>query len=406
MQAHLFPLTVLLSLPVLPLVTAHHDNEDKGSWPQWRGPDRDGLSKETGWSAEGKQQNLWETNVGLGYSSVSIADGRLFTMGYDEGEGLDIIWCLDAETGEEIWAYPYPAKIWNQAHRGGTLNTPSIDGDVVYTLNREGSMYCFDAATGEVEWNHQLKEEYPELELPTWGYSASPLVLADELIVNCGMVMSLDKETGEAIWASKDYGHAYSTPAAFERDGQPLLAVLNGNGLAILEREGGQELYFQEWTGTRGINAASPIVIDDAVFISSSRKGACALLAMGESEMIPVWENRAMTSQMSGCVLMDDHLYGFDLQVLKCIGIDGEDKWVERGIGNGAISGAPGRLIAMSAEGELIVAEATSEKYTELSRVKLFDEGVFWTVPVLVDGVIYCRGNEGGLIARDHRAKK
>ena len=267
-------------------------------------------------------------------------------------------------------------------------------------------MYCFDAETGDEKWHHALKEEYPELEYPTWGYSASPLVLEDELIVNCGMVMSLDKETGEAIWASKDYGHAYGTPAAFEYDGEARLAVLNGDGLAILDREFGEELYYYEWTGTRGINAATPIVIDDAVFISSTRKGGCALLAMGDGEMIPVWESRVLTISMSGSVLMDEHLYGFDQAVLKCVDLEGNERWAERGLGNGALMGAPGRLIAMSSKGELIVAEASAEKYRELSRVKLFDEGVFWTKPVLVNGVIYCRGNEGGLVARDHRSGK
>jgi outer membrane protein assembly factor BamB len=310
----------------------------------------------------------------------------------------------DAATGEEIWAHPYPSELWDQAHRGGTLSTPSIDGDVVYTLNREGNLFCFEAATGAVLWHRQLAEEL-EVELPTWGFSASPLVLEGELVINAGKILSLSKKTGELRWASRDYGHAYCTPAAFELAGKPALAVLNGNGVGVVGRADGKELYFAERTSTGGISAATPIVIDDAVFVSSNRIGGGTLLAFGEDGLEVVWESRAMTTQMSGCVLMGEHLFGFDQSVLKCIDVYGEEKWSERGIGNGAVTGTPGRLLLMSSRGELIVAEATPAEYRELSRAKLFDSGVYWTVPVLVNGLVYCRSNEGRLVCRDHRGE-
>ncbi len=409
MQAFLSSTSVFPFLPLalagLVVIGTASDDGDENSWPQWRGPQRNGLSVEKNWVAEGKEESLWEMEVGLGYSSVSIANGLLYTMGYDAEAGLDVIWCLDAVTGEEVWAHPYKSKIWAQAHRGGTLNTPSIDGDVVYTLNREGNLFCFKAKTGKVLWHRQLKEEL-DLGYPTWGFSGSPLVLEDELLINVGPILSLDKKTGEVKWTSKDYGHAYSTPTAFELDGKPALAVLNGDSLGIIERLQGQELYTYPWTGGRGINASSPIVIEDAVFISSSKKGGGALLAFGEGELIPVWESRAMATQLSGCVLMDGHLYGFNGSILKCIDVMGEEKWSQRGIGNGAIMGAPGRLIAMSSKGELIVAEATPEEYRELSRVKLFTNGgVYWTKPLLLNGLIYCRSSAGTLVCRDHRGE-
>jgi outer membrane protein assembly factor BamB len=397
-------LALLLTAPFLASALPFHGEGDGDeSWPQWRGPDRDGVSRATAWLPEGKAEHLWETEVGLGYSSVSVADGRLYTMGYDRDLGMDLVFCLDATTGEEIWVHAYPAEIWNEAHTGGTLTTPTIDGDVVFTLNREGNLYALEAGSGEVIWHVPLLDVY-ELTPPRWGFSASPLVLGDdELIVNAGSILSVDKSNGEVLWMSKDYGGAYSTPAAFEHEGKPALAVLNAGGVAVLDRTNGEEKAFLEGSNPASISGATPIVIEDAVFVSTDLTAGAALLAIADDELIPVWENRVMRNSNSGCVLMDEHLYGFDQAVLKCVGLDGEERWAERGIGNGAVTGAGDRLILTSSRGELIVAAASAEGYEELSRAKLFDAGNHWTKPVLVNGLIYARNSEGTLICRDHR---
>jgi outer membrane protein assembly factor BamB len=393
--------SALLFVAAAPLA----EGEDDG-WPQWRGPRRNGLSKETEWSPKGKAESLWESEVGLGYSSVTIAAGRLYTTGHDPEAGLDVVWCLDAESGEEIWAHAYPSKIWDQFHTGGTLTTPTIDGDVVYILNREGTFFCLDAESGDVHYERKLGEEM-DIQFPTWGLSGSPLILGDDLYVNVGPIVSLEKKTGKTRWTSKDYGHAYSTPAAFEWEGKSLLAVFNGNGLAVIERKGGKELSLYPWKTKHDVNASTPIVIDDAIFISSGYNHGGALLALTDEGLEPIWETRDMKTQMSGSVLIDGHLYGFDDKVLKCFGLDGEEKWAERGLGNGALMGAPGRLIVISGKGDLIIAKASPAGYEELSKAEIIDDGgVFWTTPVLVNGLIYGRSSKGTLVCRDHRVER
>jgi len=387
--------------------TPGNPGSDDYSWPQWDGPQRSGVSSEVAWESIGKEADLWSLPVGMGYSAVAVQDGRLYTMGYDKDAGLDIIWCLDALSGEELWTHSYPSEIWDLAHPGGTVNTPSIDGDVVYTLNREGNLFCFDGKSGDIRWHTFLMpEENPhQLEYPRWGFSAAPLVLDDSLFLNCGRVIAIDKKNGKVKWTSEDYGHAYGTATAFELEGRPLIAVLNGLGLGIVNRKTSDQAFFHEFTGeNRGVNAATPIVIDDAVFVSSGKIPAGALLAFGDGEMIPVWQNREMANSFSGCVRMGDHLYGFDQAILKCIDLDGESMWSVRGIGNGAVTGAGQRLLAMGSTGELIIANASPDEYEELSRTQVFtDESSYWTKPILVNGIIYCRSSKGSLVARDHR---
>lgn len=379
--------------------------DDAPSWPFWRGPDQNDLSRETEWVVTGRTKSLWTFEAGLGYSSVVVQDGRLYTMGYVEEDGFDVVWCLDVETGEEIWAHPYAAEIWNRAHRGGTVNTPTIAGDRVYTLNREGNAFCFDAKSGEVVWTRNIVKDHG-LNPHEWGFAGAPIVLGDELVLNGGKLLGLDPATGKTRWASEDYGHAYCTPTVMDLDGRRALATLNGKGLAVVAWPGGEQIAFHEWTSTaRGINASSPVLVDRSkLFISSTLKSGGALLTLAGDGLAPVWENREMATQLSGAVLMDGHLYGFHQAILRCIDTAGETQWSERGIGNGALMGAAGKLILMSADGELIVAEATPEEYRELSRVKVFDDGArYWTKPVLAGGLIFCRSSNGTLVCRDHR---
>lgn len=394
-----------LLLPLLS-TTLTPGGDGEFSWPQWDGPELTGISEEEAWVSEGVEEDLWRFEAGLGYSTVSVSDGRVFTMGHDKQAHQDTVWCLGALSGDVIWSYSFLSDIWDLAHEGGTVNTPSVDGDRVYALNREGNFFCFEAETGALVWHTFLLGEgnKHELAYSKWGFSASPLVVGEELFLNCGKLLSIDKATGEVKWASNQYGDAYGTPIAFEHDGKPVLATLNGNGVGVVSRVDGSEIYAQEFGGTnRGINGATPVLIDDSLFVSSGTLPAGARFAFGDDGLIPVWQNREMVNSFSGCVRVGELLYGFDKSILKCLDFDGNSVWQERGIGNGAVMAAGDRLLVMGGTGELIVAHATPVGYEELSRTPLFEEGRYWTKPILVNGIVYCRSSKGSLVARDHR---
>jgi outer membrane protein assembly factor BamB len=398
---HLF---LLALVPVLPAAGSPSSNA-REDWPQWGGPARTGVSHETGWSVDGKAEPLWTAQVGLGYSSVAVANGRLYTLGYDKDLELDVVRCLDALTGAEVWAHAYPSKIWDLYHKGGTLTTPTVAGDVVYVAEREGLVHCLDAESGEVRWEKQLAKEHG-LDVPQWGFSASPVVHGDALVLNYGKVIALDKRTGAPVWTTpKSYGDAYSTPIELDYKGTPALAVFTGSGLALLRAADGGELALTPWKTKYDVNAMTPIVLGQRVFISSGYDRGCALVDLSGAEPKIVWESKEMRNQMSGSVHWEGHLYGFDDKVLKCIDLAGEEQWRERGLGQGALSIAGGRLIVMSEDGELLIAPAKPDGFEELARKKVFDGGICWTVPVLANGIVYARNQAGELAALDHRPR-
>ena len=381
--------------------------QEGGDWPQWRGPHRDGVSRETGWSSRGRPESLWTCEVGLGYSGLVIQDGRLFTLGHDPERELDTVFALDAESGDELWTHTLPSQTWSQFHGGGTLTTPAVDGGRLYVTQREGNALCFEAATGELVWARNYARELG-LALCTHGSAGSPLAFPEALVFSvCGTTLAVRREDGAVIWRTEDYGdRSYASPAELERGGRSLLAVFNGAGLVVLDRASGAELHRYPWAaGSTPANTATPVIDGDRVFISSAYNTGCALLQLGDEGLEPLWENRRMRSKTNGCVLWDGHLYGFDESMLKCLGLDGEERWRRRGLGLGSLSVAGGRLILLSSRGELIVAEATPAEYRELSRAKVLDGGVYWTSPVLAGGRIYCRNSLGSVVCRDHRSE-
>lgn len=390
---------------VIGLSAIAHSHEE-GDWPHWRGPNRDGISTESNWTPEGREKPLWSRSVGRGYSNVCISGGRLFTMGFDAEAEADFVFCLDPETGEELWSFAYEAQLMDNMHEGGTLTTPVAEGERVYLLSRMGFFYCLDAGTGDVLWDHSVTEEFG-VEIGSFGLPASPLLLEEMVVINVGRAVALDKETGKTIWATEDYGYAYAVPATMEVDGRALLVVPNDIGYVVLDRRTGEEVARHEVDSVYHTQVATPIVMGSRFFVSTGFDGgSCAMLELTDEGIEVVWGNKRMLNKMTGCVLIDDHLYGFDDAVLKCLDLDGNEAWRERGLGTGALSAAAGRLIVLSEKGELLIAPATPAGFAPQARSKVFEEGVCWTSPVLSKGRIFCRNNRGEIVVRNHRVNE
>lgn len=381
-----------------------------GFWPHWLGPNYDGISPETAWRADWSDkppQVSWRRNVGTGYSSISAADGRLYTMGHTEGN--ETVFCLDANTGEIIWEHSYPAELVNHLNAGGPGATPTIDGDFLYTNSRDGRLICFEIKTGKIVWEKKLTEAY-EMEVPEWGFTCSPLILGDQLLVEAGRLVALDKRTGKELWKSTPHMPGYGTPAAFEKEGTQYLALLNNECLTITRASDGVEVTTFNWPSPFDTNSTTPIIDGNTIFISSGYHKGCALLEFENEKLAARYTNKDMKNHFNNSVLFQKHYYGMDgnsnlgrIVRLNCLDQQtGKVKWREAGFGCGSVLISDGKLIILSDEGTLVTAKASPESYQEISRFKVLDAQC-WTVPLLCGGRIYCRDSTGNIACVDVR---
>jgi outer membrane protein assembly factor BamB len=381
-------------------------------WPRWRGPQLNGISQEKGWLDQWPKDGppvVWKTAVGVGFSSVAVAQGRLYTMGHKEGK--DTVFCLDAVTGKPVWSHSYDSDLGDLNFEGGPAATPTVHDGAVYTLSHWGDLFCFDAAKGQVRWSRNLAKE-DNARAPTWGFSGSPLVHEKLLLLNVGKAgMALQKDTGKLVWSSGDEEAGYSTPIPFQRGKEWFAIVSSGAGFTAVNVATGKELWEYRWLTRYGVNSADPILAGDQVFISSGYNKGCALLKMGDGEPKEIWRNKNMRNQFNSSVLLDGFLYGIDgdtttATALRCVDFKtGEVRWSKDGYGSGSVTAADGKLIVLSDEGELLVGPASSKGFTPSARARVLD-GKCWTVPVLANGRIYCRNAAGDLVCLDVREKK
>ena len=221
---------------------------DANDWPHWRGPDANGISKETGWSAkwpaEGPKR-LWTAKVGIGFASFAVSNGRVFTSG--NTDNTDTVFCFDANTGAELWKHSYAEKLDAKYYEGGPSATPTVDGDRVYTLSKRGLLHCLDAAKGTVIWSKDLVKEL-KVKLPTWGFAGSAFIQGDRLLLNVGRSGTmLDKNTGKVIWSSAREETGYSTPVTFNWRGELCATLAGKKDIVTLRVKDGKEVWRHPW---------------------------------------------------------------------------------------------------------------------------------------------------------------
>lgn len=384
-------------------------------WPVYRGPDHNGITSETDWScdwgSEGPRQ-LWKKSVGIGFSSLTVSDGRVYTMGHNgsKSDGKDTVFCFDAETGEKIWSRTYPCTLEPKWYEGGTLGTPTVDGDVVYTLSKMGDLFCFKAATGDIVWQRQIAKELG-FKLPTWHFSSSALVLGERLIFNLGEAgLALDKRNGQVLWQNGKDLCGYATPVPFEMEGQKCVAIFGKDTIVGVRISDGKVLWKHLHKTQHDVNASDPIISGNEVFISSGYGRGCAKIRISGGNVTPVWENKEMRNHMNCSMLWKGHIYGIDETSggqLRCLSFeDGSVKWSEKSTGKGALMmSADGRMIIISDKGELIIADADPSGFKLIARSQILPKAKCWTTAVLANGRIYARNTPGDLVCVDVSGK-
>jgi outer membrane protein assembly factor BamB len=402
---------VLTSAVVLSLSTVAF-NRALDDWPQWRGPNRDGISAEKGllkdWP-QGGPPLAWKVNgAGEGYSSFAASQGKLFTLGA-RGD-TEYVMAYDAGTGKRLWETAHGRRFSND--RGdGPRATPTIEGDRVYAFGASGDLSVLDASTGKPYWTVNVLKQYRGSNIQ-WGLSESPLVLSDRILVNAGgPIVALKKTDGSLLWKHDGASPAGYSSAVLQKTGNVSQAIFFTSDRVIgVDVSNGRNLWSYSPVANNVANIATPIVRGNRVFVSSDYGTGSALLELTASgndvKAREVYFTRAMKNHHATCVLIGDYLYGFDSAILTALNFDtGKVAWQHRSVGKGSLVFADERLYLFSENGVVGLAEASPTGYREHGRFELQTGRLpTWSHPIVSGGKLFLR-DQDTIYAYDVRAK-
>ena len=393
----LVPLTLLLL--AFPSFAQDWSRWQTAGWPQWLGPERNGISPETGLFGDKLSINeSWRTQGGKGFSGMSVAGGRLYTMYIQGGEEYAV--CLDAGNGELLWRTRTDDLLMERQGGDGPRATPTVDDGTVYVSSAYGKLYALDSGTGARKWSRDLVREYGS-KRARWGFCPSPLVAGDLVLIEAGgsggrSLIAFDKTSGEVAWTAGSDKLGYSSPIAVTIGKTPQAVFFTGYGLVSVAPQNGKVLWTHPWTTRHDVNAATPVFIPpDRFFISSGYGTGGTVVEVSATDrgysVREVWRNTEMKNHFATSIYHEGHLYGFDGSILKCIDAKtGAEKWKTRGYGKGTLIFADGHLVILGERGNLGLAEATPAGFVEKAGYPAL-EGRCWTLPTLAGGRLFLR---------------
>ena len=400
-----------------------------GEWPNWRGPNQDGISTEgkliDSWPETGPK-TLWECELGGGFSSVVVSRGRIVTLSKQDTQ--ETIECYDAWNGNPLWEVKYAGNydkhpgLDERFRHSGPRSTPTIDGNRLYVIATTGILRCLDVRNGDVLWQQDILElaAHP---LQSFGYCASPLIVGDLLLIQPGgtkgnSIAAFEKTNGNIVWLKHDFPIGYATPLAIEHAGETQIVFFTGTAVVGLSPQNGKLFWQFPWQTNQFQNIAAPIYFDGKLYISSATihnpDGGVLLRLQENANPEVIWKSKLMANWYASSILYKGHLFGFSGMRLRTVEFEsGTRKWDQTGLGQGSLIIADDHLIVLSQHGELVLAEARTDQYKELARWNAFEppqepalltakyRGVF-SVPVLAGGILYLR-DQWRLLAVDLR---
>lgn len=375
-----------------------------GDWPQWRGLNRDGVSTETintNWGTEGPKV-VWRALVGTGFSSVAVSEGRAYTAGNNTNE--DVVSCFRAKTGQVLWRHSYPARLDPQWYEGGPGATPTVDGGHVFTISKWGDVFCFDAKSGAIIWQRNLRQD--GLKPNRWGFAGSPLIWKKLVIFNAGSSgLALDRVTGQIAWCNGTNAAGYASPTLYTVNGRPTLLIFAAKHLVALDPQTGKELWRHFWETGWDTNITDPIFWRGDILISSFSRG-CALLRVDGAVPQLLYDSKVLHNHLSPGIVIGDDLYAFNGEAKTdtdfcCLSLpDGQKRWSRKDPAFGSLIRAGELLLLLSTKGELIAAKPSPEGLEILARASVLT-GTCWTPPALANGLLYVRNAKGELRCLD-----
>lgn len=401
-------------------------------WPTFRGPQRTGVSTETGmlkeWPADGPPLAWKIEGTGRGYATVAIAGNRLYTLGdsikFAEDKD-EYLMCFDMGSKELVWKCKTgPAWTEFQESWQSSRSTPTVDGDRVYVLSPHGELVCCNSATGKELWRKNMEKDFEGKKDDKWGYSESVTIDGNNLICTPGgdkaTMVALDKRTGKEIWRTvreEDRGAGHASIVKSKIGNVPVLVQTTGSGALGVRASDGKLLWSYPLDKTTAV-IPTPIVRGDLVFMPVGYKKGGALLKQvpdgpGNVKIEEIYPLKpALANKHGGVILVGDYVYGDsdDQGIPYCADLmTGEQKWKKRASGKGSasITAADGNLYINFADGTVVLAKATPDDYVELSKFTAPNSGErpSWAHPVILDGKLYLR-EQNAILCYDIRDPK
>jgi outer membrane protein assembly factor BamB len=428
----------------IPVVLAAAPSVHGNDWPQWFGPERDGVWRETGLVGKftpGGPKVLWRIPLGTGYSGPAVADDRVYVMDRQrakdaEGKpargtrdgipGKERVRCLNALDGKEIWTHEYECS-YRVSYSSGPRTTPLIHNRLVYALGTMGDLRCLDAATGSLKWAKNLPKEY-KTEPPVWGYAAHLLLDDNRLYSLVGgdgsAVVAFNAENGKELWRALTTSDiCYSPPMIYELGGKRQLIIWHSDSINGLDPATGKVYWSQRYpekgsVQRPAVNIATVRNSDDRLFISSTYHGPMMLKVEGEKASV-VWQipNKNPEKPESLCCLMpspvlkDGHIYGVGFEGdLRCLKMeDGKQLWQSYGeiagkksdCGTAFLVPQGDRFVIFNDQGDLILAQLSPQGYHEIDRARILEpvevargRHVVWSHPAFAHRCIFARNEK------------
>lgn len=401
-------LLLTFSNPAQAQSTAAAKDLGKHPWPQFLGPQRNGISSETGlvdsWP-EGGPKKAWRAPGGVGMSGLVVDQGNVLTL--VQREGKQWLVALDAKSGQPRWQTAL-APAFTNGRGNGPRATPAIAGSRVFAFTGEGILAAVQLSDGKLLWSHNLVEELHG-EPAEYGMACSPLVVGANVIVTVGApqatLAALNVATGKLAWTAGDEATGYSSPALLEVGGKRQVVAFTGSAVLGLSGDTGSELWRFPFVTDFDCNVATPVSIAGQVFVSAGENHGSALLKLqpqgDKFEVDTVWESlgpkSTLRNEWQTSVVLDGYLYGFDnvggagpVTHLTCVNAaTGERAWQQPRFGKGNLIAADGKLLISTMAGELVLVRATPKKFEELGRAVVL--GTTRQAPALADGLVYLR---------------
>jgi len=387
----------------------------EGSWPQWQGPDRNGISKEAGllqdWPKSGPPV-VWSVNtMGRGYGSVAILGDRIYVQGT---QGKDsVVFCVNRMDGKTLWIRSLGPRL-NQDRGEGPRGTPTVEREQLYALTEAGDLACLKVRDGSVVWSRNILREFGG-ENPNWHISESPLVDGSNLIITPGgnkaSIVALDKATGETVWTSKELSDraGYSSCIVANVQGVRAITTITSSAAVGVRADDGKLLWRYERVANDTANITTPLFHDNKVFYTTAYGTGCALLGLtAENGLIQAREiyfTREMMNHHGGVVLVNGCLYGYSNSILTCMEFEtGKVLWKNRSVGKGSLTYADKNLYLLGENHLVGLARATPDGYQEHGRFAIPDLGYpSWAHPVVCGAMLYIR-NQGELTCYNIKA--